>query len=133
MSKKAKVRIVQLSCDWKESFTGKELTVATKSIGGAAFLYDYDQDVVDSKVMYVSSIELTQQELGSLWAFGDLTMGDEDVWEGDSLVDVIEQLAKHLNEVTEDAEVQDPPQEVECPECNKSIRFHCVEGNHQFE
>lgn len=130
---KAKVRIVQLSCDWKESLTGEELTAAGKSVGGTAFFCSYDQDVVDSKVMYVSSVELSQMELDLLWANGDLTMGDKDVWKGDTVTDIMTQLAKHIEEVTEEEiEAQASPQEVECPECNQAIRFHCIEGNHQF-
>ena len=98
MSKKAKVRIAQLSCDWKDSLTAKELNATIKVVGPTATLYDYPQDVVDSKVMFVSSVKLGQWELDLLWETGDLGMQDEDVWEGDTVSDIVAQLREHLAE-----------------------------------
>jgi hypothetical protein len=92
-----KVRIAQLSCDWKESITGEELSKAIKDVdtSSGAFVSDYPQDAVDSKVMFVSSVELTQQELDLLWESGDLGTGDKDAWEGDSVADIAAQLREH--------------------------------------
>lgn len=100
MSKKVKVRIAQLSCDWKDSIPGEELSKAIKSVdvGSGVFVSDYPQDVVDSTVMFISSVTLTRLQLDLLWANGDLTIGDRDVWEGDSVIDIVAQVRKHLNE-----------------------------------
>ena len=70
------MRIVQLNCDWTENFTGVEVIEAIETVGGKRLAYDYEQDVVDSKVMFVSSHPLTQRQLDLLWLVGDLWIVD---------------------------------------------------------
>lgn len=93
---KSKIRIAQLSCDWKDEISEHEVDAALKNCGPNANLYFYYQDEVDSKVMFVSSITLTQSQLDALWKAGDLATGDVDFWEGDNFDDIIEQLKKHI-------------------------------------
>jgi len=67
MSKHRKMRLAQLSVDWKDSFSGKEITKVIKDVGGKAEVYDYHQDVVDSKVMFITSEEVSPGDLADLW------------------------------------------------------------------
>lgn len=94
----AKIRIAQLSCDWKDRIRASEINRAAKDVGGLGVCCDYPQDVVDSHVMYVASVELTDEQLDALWNAGDLGTQDEDFWEGDSVEDIVEQLKKHEEE-----------------------------------
>lgn len=94
-----KVRIAQLQCDWKDRIADNEINKARKDVGGVGYCCDYDQGEVDSKVMFVSSINLTWEQLNALWNAGDLMMGDRDFWEGDSVEEIVEQLDKYLTQM----------------------------------
>lgn len=100
--KKKKYRITQISCDWKDNFTGKELSKAAKSVGGKAIFYDYDQMEVDEKVMFVSSNTLTDDQLDILWETGDLYTGD-DIWSG-SFEDILKKIDEYVKSCDEDDE-----------------------------
>jgi len=93
-----KIRVAQISCDWKDSFSGREIVKITQQVGGDAVIYDYDQDEVDSKVMFISNKPLTIEQLDAIWNAGDLSTEDKDYWEGDSVEDIVNQLTKYVND-----------------------------------
>ncbi|OPX21409.1 MAG: hypothetical protein B1H02_07705 [Candidatus Latescibacteria bacterium 4484_107] len=91
------MRVAQMSVDWKEDFDLDEVNRLAKRIFRAQpyHLYCYDQNHVDSKVIYLSDRHLSQEELDRLWNAGDLGAGDRDFWEG-SFDDIIQQLKQNL-------------------------------------
>ena len=70
------MRVAQWAVDWKEEFKMKDLTRLSKLVGGQQLMYDYQQDCVDVKVVYLSSHPLTNQQLDRLWEAGDLWCDD---------------------------------------------------------
>ena len=67
-----KVRITQLAVDWKEDFRGKDITKAMKLVGGKQLFIDCPQDGVDCKVVFISSVDLSYEQIRELWEVGDL-------------------------------------------------------------
>lgn len=89
------MRIAQSSCDWKDSLSDEEIRTGCLSVGGEKLIYQYDQDNVDSKVVYYSSHPLSDEQLDELWEAGDLFTGDNDYWEG-SFKEIISQIRHHM-------------------------------------
>lgn len=97
------MKITQLECDWKDNFTAKEINKAAKSVGGKGLLYDYAQMEVDSKVMFVSSHELTDAQLDKLWSVGDLYSGDV-IWEGKTFDVIVDKIKHYVEECIKEDE-----------------------------
>lgn len=97
------MKITQIECDWKEHFTAKEINKASKSVGGKGILYDYAQMEVDAKVTFVSSHELTVDQLDKLWSVGDLYTGD-DVWEGKTFEEIIKKIEDYVAQCVKEDE-----------------------------
>jgi len=77
------MRVTQLAVDWKEAFSGKSIIRALKAVGGEdPQCYDYAQDCVDCKIMFVSDKPLTYDQLTKLWEAGDLWATDKNCIEG---------------------------------------------------
>jgi hypothetical protein len=90
------VKITQINVDWKDSFDAKEIKAAFKDVGGTQSIYDYDQSDVDSKVMFVSSIDLTPEQLDKLWSAGDLFTSDE-TFSGKDFDEVVKKIREYAD------------------------------------
>jgi len=86
------MRIVMLECDWKDEITSNEINDALDTVGGRRLVYPFDQSMVDSKIMYISSHELSESDLGELFEAGDLITAQFNYVEGKSLREIIEKL-----------------------------------------
>ncbi len=89
------MRITQLSVDWKDEFDGEEIATFSDQVGGSKCVYPYDQNNVDSKVMVISSDQLTQKQLDILWEEGDLYTGDR-IWTDETFEDIVMQILKYI-------------------------------------
>ena len=86
-----KVRITQLAVDWREDFRGKDITKAMKLVGGKQLFIDCPQDGVDCKVVFISSVDLSYEQIRELWEVGDLWSECEYI-DGNTYKEALKQL-----------------------------------------
>jgi len=86
------MKVAQWAVDWKEDFAFKDINRLATLVGGKKLMHDYAQDCVDSKVMFISSHELTYEQLDELWRIGDLWC--DDVISGKNFAEVKKNLRK---------------------------------------
>ncbi len=89
------MRLIMLECDWKDNLTGKEFRKACKQVGGEEQIYDFDQDDVDSKIWFVCSHELREEQLRELWIVGDLYTcdgPDDGMWKGRNYEGILKKI-----------------------------------------
>lgn len=91
------MKVDQYAVDWRDDWDLKELNKFAKAVGGQKCLEEFSQDVVDAKVMYISSRPLTYQEMDELWKAVELWGFDGPV-EARTFKDVVKK-ARHLADV----------------------------------
>jgi hypothetical protein len=97
------LKVFMLEVDWKDNFSSKEINQTRREVGGEGLTYDYVQDNVDAKIMFVSSAPLTDEQMDQLWHEGDLATGDQ-LWVGKDFDDVLRQVKAHADKLASEDE-----------------------------
>jgi len=92
------MRIVMLAVDWKDEITADEINNALDTVGGRRLVYPFDQSMVDSKIMYVSSHELGEDDLYELFETADLNLASEEYIEGKNIDNILKKLKVLIEE-----------------------------------
>lgn len=93
------LRISMVSIDWKESWNDPaskiKVSQSKKLIGHPCYVYHIHQNESDDKVVLISSLPLTKDEIMAVWENGGLGVEDFPVWSGKDIDDVLRKIADH--------------------------------------